>query len=72
VPITLPRPAMEVLNTKGGIGIVQAKLVNPFGKSGVSLPMSIGWSNRTELIKAGVVLGQLGLSFDLDKLFDRE
>jgi len=72
VSIPLPRPAAEVLNTKGGIGIVQAKIEIPVGKSGITLPLSISWSNRTELIKEKAVRGQFGISFNLDKLFEKE
>jgi hypothetical protein len=72
VPIPLPRPAAEVLNTKGGIGIMQAKVDIPVGKSGVTFPLSISWSNRTELIKEKAVRGQFGISFNLDKLFEKE
>ena len=69
VPIPLPKPAVEILNTKGSIGIVQGKIEIPIGKTGVVFPIAISWANRTELIKASGVKGQFGISFDLDKLF---
>ena len=66
--IPLPKPAVEVLNTKGHIGIVQGKLTIPIGKV-LTLPLSVSWSNRTELIKASEIRGQFGISVDVDKLF---
>jgi hypothetical protein len=72
VPIPLPQPAAEVLNTKGGIGILQAKVEIPVGTSGITLPLAISWSNRTELIKESAVRGQFGISFNIDKLFEKD
>jgi hypothetical protein len=36
--------------------------------AGVSLPISITYSNATELIKEKDVRGNFGITFDLDKL----
>ena len=69
VAIPLAKPAVEVLNTKGNIGIVQFKLTIPVSKV-ITWPMSVTWSNRTELIKAPEVRGQFGIALNLDKLFD--
>ena len=69
--IVLPKPANVILKgTKGGVGIAQAKLTIPFKDSGVSFPMAITWSNRTEMLKApgNDVRGNFGLLFDMDKL----
>jgi hypothetical protein len=71
VPIPLPKPAVEVLDTKGHIGIIQAKLTLPLGGV-LALPLAISWSNRTELIKANEVRGQFGITVDIDKLFGTE
>ncbi|MCP5114675.1 MAG: hypothetical protein GY953_27925, partial [bacterium] len=66
--IPLPGAAAEVLDTKGSIWIAQAKLSFPIGKSGVSIPLSVSWANRTELIKANEVRGQFGFTFNLDQI----
>lgn len=52
----------------GNIGLVQGKLTIPT-KSAVSIPISVSWASRTELIKESDVRGNIGITFDLDKLF---
>jgi len=52
----------------GNIGLVQGKLTIPT-KNAVSIPISVTWASRTELIKESDVRGNIGLTFDLDKLF---
>lgn len=69
--IVLPKPANVILKgTKGDVGLVQAKLTIPFKDSGVSFPIAITWSNRTELlnIPGNDVRGHFGFLFDMDKL----
>jgi hypothetical protein len=68
--IELVRSAAEVLDTKGHIGIAQAKVTIPLGRSGLSIPAALSWSNRTELVKANEWRGQFGISLDFDMLFD--
>jgi len=70
VGIPLVRAAKEVLDTKGHIGIAQAKLTIPLGTSGISIPVAVSCSNDTELIRkpGSVWRGQVGLSLDLDSL----
>lgn len=70
LPIPLPKPAVELLNTKGGIGIVQGKVTIPITDV-LNVPIAVSWSNRTELLKASEVRGQFGISVDLDKLFGK-
>ena len=57
------------VSTKGNIGLAQAKLTIPTKSAGVSIPVSVTWANRTELIKEKEVRANFGLSFDLDKIF---
>ncbi len=57
------------VSTKGNIGLLQAKFTIPTKSTGVSIPISVTWANRTELIKEKEVRANFGLSFDLDKLF---
>ena len=66
--IVLPNTAATLLGTKGHIGVVQGKLTIPI--NGVMrVPISVTWSNRTELIKEEDLRGQIGLTFDLDNVF---
>ena len=55
-------------NTKGDIAFGQVKLTIPIKNTGFSLPISMTFSNRTELIKEKDVRGNFGLTFDLDKI----
>jgi hypothetical protein len=69
--IPLPKPADAILKgTKGDVGIAQAKLSIPLSASGVSFPIAISWSNRTEFLKVpgNDVRAHFGVLFDLDKL----
>jgi hypothetical protein len=66
--IVLPNTAATLLGTKGSIGVVQGKLTIPFSGI-VKVPISVTWSNRTELINESDVRGQVGLTFDIDSLF---
>lgn len=59
------------VSTKGNIGLVQAKLTIPTRSAGVSIPLSVTWANRTELIKERQVRANFGISWDLDKIFAR-
>ncbi len=57
------------IDRTGGIGVFQTKLSIPVKGSGIRLPISFTYSNRTELIKEGEVRGNVGITFDLDSLF---
>jgi hypothetical protein len=60
---------MQMAGTKGDIGIGQIKLMIPlraFGLNGMKLPVSLTFSNRTELIKEREVRGNIGFTFDFD------
>jgi hypothetical protein len=68
--IVLPGTAATLLGTKGHIGVFQGKLTIPI--SGVvRVPISVTWSNRTELINEEDLRGQVGLTLDLDSVFRR-
>jgi hypothetical protein len=43
----------------------------PTANNAIRIPISFTYSNRTELIKESDVRGQVGISFNLDALFDR-
>jgi hypothetical protein len=50
------------------IAVAQVKLTLPIA-SGVSLPLSISWANRTELLDETEIRGHFGFTLDTDKLF---
>jgi hypothetical protein len=56
-------------NTKGDIAAAQIKLTIPIKDSGVKVPFSITFANRTELVREKEVRGNFGFTFDLDTLF---
>jgi hypothetical protein len=56
-------------NTRGDIGVGQVKLTIPVKNSGIRIPLSFSFSNRTELIKEKETRGNFGFTFDPDTLF---
>ena len=52
----------------GAIRAVQAKLSLPVKGSGVKIPLSLTYANRTELLKEKDVRGHIGVTFDMDVL----
>lgn len=65
----LPSNATQVFAQKGKINIVQGKFTYSPGSSAITFPVSVTWSNRTELITNSVWQGQLGISYNFDSLF---
>ena len=55
----------------GDIGLGQVKLTIPIKGTGVKIPLSITFSNRTEAIMEKEVRGNFGITFDLDTLFSK-
>ncbi len=53
---------------EGWIHVVQAKVTIPVKGSGMKIPLSVSFANRTELIKEKNLRGNIGLTFDLDVL----
>jgi len=62
---------LSVPNTQGDIGVGQIKLVIPIKNSGVRIPFSFSFANRTELLREKEVRGNFGFTFDLDTIFAR-
>jgi hypothetical protein len=60
-----------VPDTKGTTAIGQLKLTIPVKGSGVRMPLSVTFANRTDLIKEKQIRGNVGISYDLDMLFAR-
>ena len=52
-------------------GIGQFKFTIPVKGSGVKIPLSVTFSNRTEFIKESKVRGNVGITFDLDTIFSK-
>jgi hypothetical protein len=67
--IPLPGNASELLKTKGSIHLGQVKVTFKIRNSGISIPLALTFSNRTDLIKATEVRGNFGLTYNLDSLF---
>jgi hypothetical protein len=65
--ITLPSNAQVLLGTSGWLGVLQGKVALNLSK-GLSLPIAVKWSNKTDLIKGNEVRGQFGLDYDLSAL----
>lgn len=51
--------------------IGQVKLTVPVKGSGVKIPLSVTFANRTDLIKEKEVKGNIGITFDLDYIFTK-
>ena len=67
--VGLPAGAKTVFATAGNIVLAQAKLtLSPPGSS-VKVPVSITYSNRTELIDKPTWRAQVGFTYDFDSLF---
>jgi hypothetical protein len=67
--IALPGDASVLLKTKGSIHIAQVGVTFRIRDTGVKVPLTVSYSNRTELIKANNMRGHFGVSYDLDSLF---
>ena len=65
--ITLPSNAQTYLGTAGWLGVVQGKFVFTL-KQGLSVPVAVKWSNKTDLLQANDVRGQIGISYDFSAL----
>jgi len=61
-------PITSDATLRGNLEIGQAKITFPVKGSGVSIPLSVTWANRTELIKEHEVRGNIGITFDLDTI----
>jgi len=55
-------------NTKGDIAVGQLKLTIPLRGTGMRLPISVTFANRTEFIKEKEVRANFGFTFDLDTI----
>lgn len=68
--VNLPSTATQVYGKTGNIAIGQLKLTAG-GGSAVTVPLSMTYSNRTELIAKPTWKAQIGVSYDFDSLFGK-
>jgi len=68
--VNLPSTATQVYGKTGNIAIGQLKLAAG-GGSAVTVPLSVTYSNRTELIAKPTWKAQIGVSYDFDSLFGK-
>jgi hypothetical protein len=64
----LPSTATQIYSQKGNVALGQIKL-SIGGGSAVTVPLSMTYSNRTELITTPSWKAQIGISYDFDTLF---
>jgi hypothetical protein len=65
----LPSTATQVFAKRGVINVAQAKFAFIPRKSSINIPVSVTWSNRTELVTHPEWRGQVGISYSFDSLF---
>jgi hypothetical protein len=68
IPVSAALAAASATSPKGHMVVGQAKLTVPL-KTGMRIPLSVTFSNRTELIKEKDVRANFGITFDLDAAF---
>jgi len=68
IPLTVNGVALD---QTGPLGFVQARLQVPMGDNGVSIPLSVTYASRTELLEEKAIRGNIGLTLDFDKLANR-
>lgn len=66
---TLPNGG--TLSAKGDIAVGQLKLTIPVRGTAFKIPLSLSFSNRTELLDEKEVRGNFGFTFDMDSVFAR-
>jgi hypothetical protein len=62
---------MPGLNNKGDIASGQLLFTVPIKGTGLKIPLSVSFANRTELVKEKEIRGNFGFTFDLDAIFAR-
>ncbi len=64
-------PPAFITGPRGNLGVFQSKLTIPIQGTGVKIPFSFTWANRTELIKEREIRGNIGITLDLDALLPK-
>ena len=71
-PLGVPLMVNSVaVDRSGTIGLFHTKLTVALKDAGVHIPLALTISNRTELIKEREIRGNIGVTFDVDKLVAR-
>jgi hypothetical protein len=65
---SIDAPTQVLVGTAGSLWVTQAKITIGNGKSGVSVPLGVKWSNKTDLLTGSKVGGQVGISYDFSSL----
>jgi len=65
--IPLPNGVQEFVGTAGSLWVTQAK-VTIKGAGGISIPVAVSWSNKTDLLQGSKVGAQVGISYDFSQL----
>lgn len=65
----LPSTATSVFAKRGVVNIAQAKFAFIPRNSTINIPVSVTWSNRTELVTNQAWRGQVGIAYNFDSLF---
>lgn len=68
--VGLPSTATKAFASKGNLGLWQLKM-STGSASGFKVPLSVTYSNRTELIAKPTWKAQIGVSYDFDSLFSK-
>lgn len=65
---TIDAPTQVLVGTAGSLWVTQAKITLGKGRSGVTVPIGVKWSNKTDLLTGNKIGGQVGISYDLSSL----
>lgn len=67
-PPDMMTPEMPMPALPGDVALAQFKLTIPLTKTGIKIPLSVTYANRTESIMEKEVRGNFGITFDLDSI----
>jgi hypothetical protein len=65
--IPLPNGTQEFVGTAGSLWVTQAKLTVK-AKGGISVPIGVSWSNKTDLLQGNKIGAQVGLSYNFSSV----
>jgi hypothetical protein len=65
--IPLPNGTQEFVGTAGSLWVAQAKLTIK-GSGGISVPIGVSWSNKTDLLQGSKVGAQVGINYNFSSL----
>jgi hypothetical protein len=65
---SIPAPTQVLVGTAGSLWVAQAKITVKNGKSGISVPFGVKWSNKSDLLSGNKIGAQVGISYDFSSL----